>query len=279
MGKHIPGNPNIIVRNMPGAGSLTAANHLHNIAPKDGTVLGSFSRNLPAQALIGLENVRFDARNFGWIGSPELTFVVCAAITSTGITTVEQLRDKELFVGGTGPGSAPSFMPLVVNQLAGTKFKVIEGYRSSEDVHLAMERAELGGICGATYDSFIRQEGERVKAGKTKVLFNLEEQRNPLLGDVPSIFEYISDPESRQMLTFMNLPQETGRPYAAPPGVPEDRLEALRRAFDATMKDADFLAEGERQKLTVTALTGEEIERKINDLYAIPKPSWTGRMS
>lgn len=269
--EHIPGKPNIIVKNMTGAGSLVAANHLANVSPKDGSVIGVFTRNIPAQALIGREGVKFDPREFGWIGSPTISSRVCVVLDDTGIKSVEDLRQKEVPVGGTGPTSAPSFMPVVLNNLLGTKFKVIEGYRSSEEVHLALERGEVSGIC-QSYSAVQKLHPEWLEQGKLRVLFNMETKRNPKLDGVPSVFEFIEEKENRQILQFITASTEFGRPFAAPPGISEERLEVLRTAFNATMKDPDFLKEAEKQKMDVVVTTGKELETLVKELYEIPQP-------
>lgn len=270
MGKHIPGNPHFIIKNMPGAGSLVAANYVYNVAPKDGSALGAFSRNLPAQALIGRKGVKYDPRKFGWIGSPTIASRVCAVMAATKITSVDHVLNKEVIMGGTGPATAPSFIPVVLNTLLGTKFKVVEGYRSSEEVHLAMERGEVSGICQSAA-AINKLHPEWVKSGKLRILFNLETTRNPQLNGAPSIFEYIKDKDNKQTLQFITSSTELGRPLVAPPGLPQARLAALRAAFDATMKDPAFLKVTARQKMVVIPKSGAELAALVNALYTIPQ--------
>jgi tripartite-type tricarboxylate transporter receptor subunit TctC len=271
MAKHMPGKPAFIMQHMPGAGSLAMANFLYNAAPKDGTVIGSFSRNLPSQVMIGLPNANLDPRKFGYVGSPELPVRVCVALASSGVTSVAELRKTEVMMGGTGVATVPTFMPSLINKLAGTRFKVIDGYKSADDVYLAMERGEVHGICQG-YAPIMSRLGDGVRAGRINFLFNFEERRDPQLNGAPSIFEFIDNPEDRQMLTFINSSTELGRPYAAPPGIPVDRLRVLRQAFEATLKDPDFLRDAQKHGLDVTMTTGEGLEKIVNDLYSIPKP-------
>jgi tripartite-type tricarboxylate transporter receptor subunit TctC len=270
MRNYTPGNPTYVIKNMPGGGSLIAANHLYNTAAKDGTVLGSFSRNLPSQAMIGLENVKFDPRKFIWIGSPEMPIRVCAAMTRTGIATIDDLKQRQLLVGGTGPGTAQSFLPPLINQILGTKFKVVEGYDGASAVYLAMERGEVDGIC-QTYESLVRGTEELFKTKKIKILFNVERQRAPQLDGAPTIHEFVTRAEDRQLLDYVNSSTELGRPLAAPPGVPADRVAALRAAFLAAVKDKDFLVEAAKLKLDIVVMTGEEIAKRIDSLYEIQK--------
>ncbi|MFM1814601.1 MAG: hypothetical protein RLZ98_1296 [Pseudomonadota bacterium] len=271
MPKYIPGNPTFIVKNMPGAGSVIAINHLANVAPKDGSVIAVFTRNAPSQALLGRSGIKFDPRTLGWIGSPTVPSRVCALLADSGVASVEELRKKEVPVGGTGPATAPSFLPIVLNRLAGTKFKVVEGYRSSEEVHLALERKEVFGIC-QSFPSIYMLNPEWVNSGKLRVLFNMESKRNPKLKGVPTIFEYMTDKKDKQILQFISSSTEFGRPFAAPPGLPAARLAALRQAFDATMQDEAFIKEAAKQGMDVSPRTGAELEQLVTELYEIPKP-------
>ena len=271
MGRHIPGNPSILVKNMPGAGGMTAANHLYNIAPKDGSVFATFSRNIPGQALIGnQDSVKYDPRQFGWIGSPELPVGVCAVLTDTGVKTAADIMTKEVLMGGSGAGSGPSFMPTVISNVTGAKFKVIEGYKDSDEIHLAIGRGEVSGICGGFY-TIRRFQGEKLSSGAMAVLFSYERKRHPILNGAPSVTEFITDPAKRQLFAFITSSAEFGRPYAAPPGLPADRLAALRKAFVALATDAEFMAEAEKLKLVFTLTAGEDLQGVVTDLYAIPK--------
>lgn len=216
MGQHVAGNPSILVRNMPGASGITAANHLYNIAPKDGSTFGTFSRNIPGQALMGDgDRIKYDPRLFSWIGSPERPVGVCAVRTDTGVKTAADIMTKEVLMGGSGAGSGPSFMPTVINNVTGSKFKVIEGYQGSSEIHLAIARGEVSGICGG-YFTIRRMQGERLKSGAMAVLFSYERKRHAILGDVPSVTEFITDPAKGQLFAFITSSAEFGRPYAAP---------------------------------------------------------------
>jgi len=271
MGGHIPGTPSILVRNMPGASGITSANHLYNIAPKDGSTFGTFSRNIPGQALMGDgDRIKYDPRLFGWIGSPELPVGVCAVRTDTGVKTATDVMTKEVLMGGSGAGSGPSFMPTVINNVTGSKFKVIEGYQGSNDIHLAIARGEVSGICGGYY-TIRRMQGEKLKSGAMAVLFSYERKRHAILGGVPSVTEFITDPAKRQLFAFITSSAEFGRPYAAPPDLPADRLAALRKAFAALADDAEFLAEVEKLDLPFNLTTGEELHNATLELFAIPK--------
>lgn len=269
MGKHLPGKPSFVPVNMPGGGMLTATNHLFNVAEKDGSVIGMIGRNLPNQALLKHSSVRFDPLKFNWIGSPELTNRVCVARDGAPVQKGEDLFQHELIVGGSGAGTAVSTTPVILSRLLGMKFRLVEGYTGGQAILLAIERGEVQGIC-QSYTSLRGSKPEWFTSGKVKVLFNLE--RTPLPGaKAPTIYEFIKDEDARRILSLYNSSVEIGRPILAPPGVPTDRVEALRRAFDATMKDPELKAEAEKLSLEINALTGEQLGEIIADLMNTPK--------
>lgn len=272
MTKYLPGAPTIVVKAMPGGGGIVAANYLYSVAPKDGSVIGTFSRNLPFQAYLGGEkSISFDPRQFHWLGSVEASVRTCAVLAKAGVRNVNELKQKEVVVGGTGPGSGQSFLPSVVNTLVGTKFKVVDGYRSAEEIHLAIDRGEVSGICGG-HDTIVRNQQAKLDSGEMIVLFNLERQRNPALNGVPSIAEFITEPESRQLFAFITSPVEMGRPFVAPPGVPTDRVGALKSAFEQAVADPAFVAETAKLKLELSVTKGEQLAATVDELYATPKP-------
>jgi tripartite-type tricarboxylate transporter receptor subunit TctC len=268
LGKHLPGKPNFVPVNMPGGGMLTATNYLFNVAEKDGSVIGMIGRNLPNQALLKHASVRFDPLKFNWIGSPELTNRVCVAKEGVPVQKAEDLFQRELIVGGSGAGTAVSTTPVILARLLGMKFKLVDGYPGGQAVLLAMERGEVQGIC-QSYTSLRGSKPEWFTGGRVKVLFNLE--RTPLPdAKAPTIYEFVKDEDARRILSLYNSSVEIGRPILAPPGVPADRVEALRRAFDATMKDPELKAEAEKLGLDINALTGEQLSEIITDLMNTP---------
>jgi tripartite-type tricarboxylate transporter receptor subunit TctC len=251
----------MIPQNMPGGGQMTAANHLYNLAAKDGSVIGMIGRNLPNQALFKQPNVQFDPVKFNWLGSPELTNRVCGAMASSGVTSGEDLFSKEILMGGAGANTAVSTTPLLLHNVLGMKLKLIEGYGSTNAIMLAMERGEVHGIC-QTYMGIKNGNEDWLTSGRFKILFNME--RKPIPGvDAPTIYKFTKTQEQRDLIGLFNSSVELGRPVAAPPGVPADRVDALRRAFDATMRDPAFLEEARRQKLEVSTLTGEQLEELV----------------
>jgi tripartite-type tricarboxylate transporter receptor subunit TctC len=266
LGKYIPGNPTIVPQNMPGGGQITATNHLFTTAAQDGTVIGMIGRNLPNDALLKKEGVRFDPVKFNWLGSPELTNRVCVAIDGAPVKKAQDLFQSELLVGGAGAGTAVSTTPVLLSRLLGMKFKLIEGYGNSQAVLLAIERGEVQGIC-QTYSSLRSSRPEWFASGKLKVLFNTE--RHPVEGlNAPSVFDFVKSEDQRKVLSLYTSSVELGRPIVAPPNVPKERVEALRKALADTLKDPELLEEAQKQGMEMTYVSGPEIETLIADLMS-----------
>jgi tripartite-type tricarboxylate transporter receptor subunit TctC len=268
MRQYVPGTPTFVVENMPGAGSLIAANHLYNKAAQDGTVLGSVSRNIPNLAFTKKPNVFYDPLKFQWIGSPEMTNRGCFARPDSGVKAAEDLLERELLVGTDGAGTSLSEMPVLLKNLLGMKFRTVDGYQGSNGVVLAIARNEVSGIC-QTVTAFAQSAQNMLDDGSVKLLFTTERDRVPHL-KVPTIFEFAKTEEQRQILAFHASSLETGRPWLAPPGVPADRIDALRRAFDTTMKDQAFLDEAKQRNLEVDPRTGEQIEAVLRAVASLP---------
>jgi len=256
------------VQNMPGAGQMLATNWLYNAAPRDGTVWGMVSRNIPNAGLQGFAGVRYDPLKFNWIGSPELTNRGCFAVERARVKRAEDLFEHELIVGGTGAGSTVTETPNLLRGLLGMKFKVVEGYGKPQDAVLAMERGELDGLC-LTLQSFRNARPDWLKSGVARVLFTLEHDPVPGL-DAPTIYRFVKTDEQRQILDFLSSSIELGRPIMLPPEVPPDIVAAMRRAFDATMNDRLLREEASRMGLDVTHRTGEQLEAVIKAAAATP---------
>ena len=269
LGRFIPGRPSIIVQNMPGAGTVIAANHVFNAAPKDGTVIGSFSRSLPAQALLGKPNIKYDPRQFGWVGSPESINRVCAVGKAAKVQSIDDLLKQELIVGGIGASQMPTYVPMMLNKMLGAKFKVVEGYGSTNAIILAIERGETEGICMSS-STLLGPRVDLIEKGVLKILFNVEAKPMPFPAGVPTIFERFND-EQKQIVSLINSAIEFGRPFAAPPGVPADRLAALQAALRATVTDAEFVAEAKKLKFIVTYTSPDEMQEITKRMYATPK--------
>jgi tripartite-type tricarboxylate transporter receptor subunit TctC len=271
LGKHIPGNPNVVPHNMEGAGSLRLANWLYTAAPKDGTVIGATSRGAAFDPLLGTSGAQFDASKFTWIGSANDEVSMCVSSQTSGITKFEELYSKQLTIGSTGAGDDTYQFPAAINAVLGTKFKIITGYPGGNDVSLAIERNEVQGRCGWSWSSIKATRMDWVKDKKITLLIQLSLSKHPDLPDVPVITDLAKNDEQRQIFKLIFARQVMGRPYVAPPGVPKERADALRTAFMDTMKDPDFLAEAERLKFEITPVAGEKVDALVKEIYQTPK--------
>jgi tripartite-type tricarboxylate transporter receptor subunit TctC len=268
LGKHIPGHPSVFVQNMPAAAGVAAANYLYSQAPRDGTVVGTFSRNVPSQAMIGQANITADPRRFIWLGATSFPARICTAAATAPIKATADLFERELIVGGSGAASTLSIVPTVLNHVLGTKFRIIEGYRGTQDVLFAIERGELQGAC-SSYSQF-RAFDRLFNEGKLRILFRVEEAVINAIPDVPSIFEFAKTDEQRQMMRVVFSSVEFGRPYVFPPDVPARRIAIMRDAIAAALRDPELLAEADKMKLDMTYRPPEHLERLIDNLYRAP---------
>jgi tripartite-type tricarboxylate transporter receptor subunit TctC len=268
IGRHIPGNPTIVPRNMPGAGSLVLANWLYNVAPKDGTAFGIIGRGTPFDPMFGLDAAKFDPTKYLWLGSMNNEVSVCVSWHTSGITKYEQLLKQELVVGGTGPSADTDQFPRITNAVLGTKFRIISGYPGGNDINLAMERGEVGGRCGWSWSSVISTRMNWFKEKKINVLIQMALNKHDDLPNVPLVVDLAKNDEQRAILRVIFARQALGRPFLGPPGVPRDRAAALRKAFTDTMKDKAFLADADKAKLEITPLSGEAIEKIIREAAA-----------
>src|SRR5712691_2380810 len=268
LAKHIPGQPAIVVQNMPQAASIVAANYLYVRAPRDGTVFGSISRNFASQALMGQQNITADPRHLTWLGATSFPGRICVAGSTAPVKTPEDLFTHELIVGSIGAGASTSILPTVINRVLATKFRIIEGYRGTQDVVLAIERGGVQGVC-ASFGQF-RNHDRLFREGKLRIIFRAEETAMPEIPDVPSIFDYAKTTEQRQLMRFVFSSTEFGRPYVFPPEVPKDRVEAMRDALAAAAKDPELTAEADKMKLDMTYRAPDHLERLVAHLYETP---------
>jgi tripartite-type tricarboxylate transporter receptor subunit TctC len=271
LGKHIPGNPTIVPKNIEGAGSLRLANLLYNVAPKDGSTFGTIGRGTGFDPLLGSKGAQFQADKFTWIGSANNEVSVCVAWKGSGINKFEDLFTKELVVGGTGQAADTDQFPAVLNGVLGTKFKIVTGYPGGNDVTLAMERGEVKGRCGWSWSSVLATHKRWVDDKSITILVQLSLQKHPDLPDVPLIMDYAKTEDQQRMFRLVFARQVMGRPFVAPPGVPKDRADALRKAFLETLKDPEFVAETKRADLEINPVSGEDVEKLVQELYATPK--------
>jgi tripartite-type tricarboxylate transporter receptor subunit TctC len=267
--RHIPGQPSLVVENMPGAGHIVATNHLFNVAPRDGTTIGMVSRGMTDAAIMKVRNIRFEPARFNWLGSPEVNHRVMFVSAASGITRVADLFERELIVGAPGGGQGVTAAPILLKNLLGLKLKIVTGYRSPGEVVLAVTRGEVGSLV-TTVGGPVSARRQWVADGKMRVLFNMEPERVPWL-DAPTIFDFARSEEQRQVLTFFAGNTRLGRPLMAPPDVPAERVTVLRRAFDATMKDAAFLKEAETMGFEVSPQSGEVITALVAAALATPE--------
>ncbi|MBX9740947.1 MAG: hypothetical protein K2X62_12770 [Beijerinckiaceae bacterium] len=268
MGRHLPGAPSIVVQNMPGAGSLTAANHLYNNAAKDGTVIGTFSRGMPMQPLFDEQGVRFDPLKFNWIGSAASEVSVALAWAQKPFKTFEDLRTREMTMAGTAPGADTVIFPTALNAVLGTKIKVVTGYRGAADALLAVESGEADGAGGISWSTLATSKKEWLTEKKVNFLVQLALKARPDLKDVPLVIDLARNEDERRVLELIFARQEIAYPFAAPPGVPAERLELLRKAFMDTLADKEFLVEADKSGMTISPITGEEVRALLARVFA-----------
>jgi tripartite-type tricarboxylate transporter receptor subunit TctC len=268
--RHIPGNPSVIVVDMPGASGRKMIGYLYNVAAKDGTAIGTALSTLAFDPLMG-EDSQFDAQKLTWIASANGETTTCIVWHASPIHTIEDVRSKVMTVGSSGPSSTDSIYANVLNYLFGMKFRVIAGYTSAPLMSMSIEHGELDGRCGLTWTSLQSVNRNWTTEHKVRILLQIAIEKNPVLAGVPFIFDLARTDEQRQILTLWAAPNKMGRPFFAPPGVPAARVAILRRAFDAMGKDPAFLADAARSGLGADGITGEEVEALVKQVYATPK--------
>ena len=268
---HIPGEPTIVPKNMPAASGLAAANTLYTAAERDGATIGAFPNNIPMDPLFGNPGARYDPRKLNWLGSIGKLENVCATWITSPVKTIAQAREREVVVAAAAATSNSAIMPKVLNALLGTRFKPIMGYDPGSGMTLALESGETEGVCGLSWSTIKAARPHWIKNNKLNVIVQLGLAKLPELPDVPAALDLVTDPVKKQVLGLILVRQELGRPVAAPPGVPADRLEILRSAFDATMKDPQFLAEAAKLELEIEPLSAPEIDKLLADAFATPK--------
>lgn len=269
--RQIPGNPRIVVQNMPGASGIRATNWAYNKAPRDGSVMLATYQSLIDENLLGNRKVKFDMKKFSWIGSIGKTHHLCVTWKKTSpYTSIKQLIGKTITVSATGRAGNSATVPLLLNQTIGTKFKVIAGYATT-GARLALERGEVDAICGLGYSTLKASNPGWFINKRVNVIAQIALKRHVEFPDVPNAIEMVSA-QDRKVYEFFGVAQQMGRPYVAPPKLPADKLKALRTAFNDTMKDKKFLKEMKKLRLSVEPLTGQEMEKLIDKLYAYPRP-------
>ncbi len=270
MGRHLPGAPNFVVQHMPGAGGMAAANAVYNTSARDGTVFAITGRAIAIEPLLGNKNAKFDAQKFNWIGTANVEYTTCISWHTAPVKTLQDAMTTELVVGGTGADATEVVFPKAANKMVGTKFKIVLGYQGSSEILLAMERGELQGFCGIGWTFVKLRKGDWLRERKINLLFQMSMEKHPDIPQVPALIDQAKTPEDRKVFEFLFAPQEMGRPFFAPPGVPAERVKALRDAFEKTLKDPQFLAEAEKMGIEVQHVGGEAIHALLDRVYASP---------
>ncbi len=271
MGKHIPGNPTFIPKNLPAGGGVASASAIYTTADRDGGTIGAFPNNVTMDPLFGAPGARYDALKLNWIGSIGKLQNVCATWHASPIKSIRQATEREVIVAAAGATTNTALMPRALNALLGTRFRVVAGYDPGAGLTLSIERGEAEGICGLSWSTMKASRPHWIRDKLLNVIVQMGLEKLPDLPDVPSALELVTDAHKKRVLTLILMRQEPGRPVAAPPGVPADRLAALRRAFDATMKDPDFIKEADKLQMEIEPLTAAEIQKLLEEAYSTPK--------
>ncbi|MGH6676990.1 MAG: Bug family tripartite tricarboxylate transporter substrate binding protein, partial [Xanthobacteraceae bacterium] len=269
LGDHIAGHPHIVAENMPGASGLVATNWLYNLAPRDGTVMGSTYNTLLTDPLLGDGAAKYDPTRFEWIGSVNTQYNACMVWSTSSIKTIQDATKREVRVSTTGLTGNSAKLPLMLNALLGTKFKVIAGYTTS-GMRLAVERGEVEGICGISYDTYAAANPEWLKDKKIRFILQTGPKPVKELPEVPMLIDEVKSPLQRAALTVLDVDQDAGRPQLLPPGVPDYLVKTLRTAFNATMQDPQFLADARRMHIEPAPMTGAAVEDELKRSYTAP---------
>jgi tripartite-type tricarboxylate transporter receptor subunit TctC len=271
IGRYLPGNPTVVPQNMPGAGSLIAANWLANVAPKDGTAIAIIPSATLFENLLGNSQARFDARALRWLVSLNDYTAVVAAWHDTPFMSADDLFNKEFLVGGNAAASDTTVWPLLLNALIGTKNKVVKGYAGTAGIGLAIERGEVQGVIGDDWASIKANKASWLRENKVRILMQMTADRHADLSDVPLAGEFAKDDDNRRVLALFVARQKYGRPFLAPPGTPDEVVDAYRAAFAKLVTDGDFLRDTEQAQLIIKVAPGEEVTALVNSLYALPR--------
>ena len=268
--RHLPGAPTIVIKNMQGAGSVIAANHLYNVAPRDGSELGVIAGGAALEPVYGKKTAQFDGRQFIWLGSANEEIAGCLAWHDTPFKTVEDLFKREMITGASGASNLE--FPTAMNMVLGTRMKLVRGYRGPANILLALERGEVQGMCGMVNTIVGTQRPDWLRDNKVRILVQIGLERTARMGDRPFIMDYAKSDDDRRVLRMIFGWTIMGRPFVAPPGIPEDRKAALIKAFEATMRDPAFLEDAAKQRLEIAPTSGAQIERFLAEVYETPKP-------
>jgi tripartite-type tricarboxylate transporter receptor subunit TctC len=270
IGKHIPGRPTVVPVNMPGAGSMKAANFIYGQAPKDGTHIAVFARGIAMQPLLDDTGVQFEATKLNWLGSPASEVSVVFSWHTKPFRTLADLQAREMIVPATGTGADSAIFPYVMNGVLGTRFKVVTGYPGAAETMLSIERGETDGSAATSWGNFATARADWIRDKKVTIILQLALRKLPLLGDVPLIMDAAKNESDRKVLELIFARQSMSYPFVMSPDVPPERLRVLRRAFEVTLNDPEFLADAKQQKLEVEPVSGDEIQELVRRVYASP---------
>jgi len=271
IGKHIPGYPNVVSQNMPGAGSLKAANYIYTAAPKDGTYFGTFARTTGINPLLD-SGAKFDSREFSWLGSVTDDVSTCVTWHTSPVKTWNDFITKPVTLGGQGPSSEPDIFARLYKNVFGAPIKLVPGYPGTNEITLAMERGEVDGLCGLSWSTIKTRHAQWLKEKKITLIVQAAFKKEPEMdASVPLVMDMTQDKEKLQILKLILAAQQMARPFAAPPGIPADRKAALAKAFDDTMKDPEYLADAKKLDIDVNPVSGKNLDMLLAELYATPK--------
>jgi tripartite-type tricarboxylate transporter receptor subunit TctC len=270
MVNHIPGHPTIVVQNQPGAGSVTLVNKLYNAGPFDGLTFGAGFGGMPTAPLLAPTGTRFDALKLNWLGSTNQEIHVSYVWQTAPVQSFQDLLTKQLIVGAQAPGTTQYDFPVIANAIFGTKYKVISGYEGTPQIHTAMERGEIQGVGATAYTTLVALNQAWLTEGKVKVILQWGPKKAPGLENVPSAIDFAKTDADKELIKLAQARLVFGRPFFMPPKVPADRVDIMRKAFDDTVKDPEFLAEEKKLKLDVDPLSGAQVAKILADAYATP---------
>jgi tripartite-type tricarboxylate transporter receptor subunit TctC len=272
IGRHVAGKPTVTVQVMPGAGGIRAANFLAEQAPRDGTAIATFAGGPILEPLIGARNPGYDMSAFTWLGAITKDIGLCLAWGTSPFKTIDDAKRQQMVVAGTGAGSDTDTWPIVLNDVLGTRFKLVTGYLGSQETILAIERGEAHGRCVFSHSALKIAKPDWLRDKKINVLLLTALHASPEFPGVPAVVDLVSKPEDRQLLELMVGPTAMARPFVAPPALPASKAALLRRAFDATMQDPEFRAEAARLQADLAPTAGEDVQKLVARLYATPRP-------
>jgi tripartite-type tricarboxylate transporter receptor subunit TctC len=271
LGKHIPGNPRIVAEQMVGASGRVAANYLYNVAPKDGSVIAIVQQSLPMGQATGENGVQYDAARFNWIGSPILLDDVLIVWHATGVRSMEDAKKKEVVIGATSATGTNYIYPKLTNELLGTKFKIVTGYQGATPIKLALERGEVEGHGSNPWSDWKVTRPEWVRDKKIVPLMQMSLEKHRDLPDVPLLIDLATNPDVKAVFELMSVTADIGRPFVTAPGVPAERVAALRQAFAKTMIDKEFLADAAKANIDIKLIDGHELEVLVRRVLGSPK--------